>query len=1040
MKSGGDTTDLSRQRECRGGRISMRSVGTRLLAFGFAALLFVLGSVMPARAGVPITLYQSFAGNLDFVGTAGSLRVGSCGTASSGSGTLSGIPSGATIAAAYLYWAGSGATADNTITLATPASGGSTVSADRTFADDFVFDGDTYDFFSGFADVTDLVDAGRNGTYTVSNFTWDDDALFSSVAVCLGGWSLVVIYEDGGEPLRVVNVFDGFEDFRGSAITLNPNNFVVPASPIDGKLGHITWEGDVGNSGQLGLFSESLSFEGTDLFDSDNPQNNEFNSVSSITSPAVTLPGVDFDVYALDSLLSAGQTTGASVYSSGSDRVLLTAEIFSVTNTPVADLSLSKTATTATFSPGSTATWNLTVSSAGPSDDPGPIVVTDVLPGNVTFDSATGSGWSCSESSGTVTCSNPSGILEGASLPPITLDVLVDAGATGSIANSASVAGSLFDNVSGNNTGSASTPLVLPDLSASTKTVVDVNGVEPDPGDVLRYTITVEETSGLAVTGISVTDDLPAGLSGFAVISLPPGATDASASAPNGANGTGRLEIQDIALPASGTAEIIFEVTIDPGLAPGSIISNSALVTPPSGTPGNPSAPDVIVSPSQVASSGIKPLYLGDPASSGRALSRNAPNGLPPTTTLGNVAIDRTDTETWTLSEALAAPLSLSGDDVNVPLWIRKGGTNGSAVSRTVQLSLNSAALGPLATATQTIAAGPAPSELNFTLTPTAALPGTLPAGDVLTLSVTNSTSGGGNRRIRVFPAVAGASGGNSRAELNALTVINVDSVDAYDAPAPGGATAVQFSPTDSVSLRAVVSDPFGAFDIAGAQIEVFDPSGTSVFGPASMAEIVAAQTASTKTFESIVNLTGLGATGNWTVLVTAAEGAEGTITDLGAGSFAVGDDPDLVIFKIVSVLDDPVNGTANPKAIPGANVIYTIGISNQGSGAADDVVIEDSLPAELELYVGDYVTPGPFYFVDGSPASGLAVSFVTLAEEFDDVEFDDGGGLFALEPVPDGDGFDDQVRAFRIRPSGSLSGSSGTPPSFQIRFRARVR
>ena len=48
---------------------------------------------------------------------------------------------------------------------------------------------------------------------------------------------------------------------------------------------------------------------------------------------------------------------------------------------------------------------------------------------------------------------------------------------------------------------------VYSDLSTSTKTVVDLNGGEADPGDVLRYTITLNETVGLAVTGVSVTDE-----------------------------------------------------------------------------------------------------------------------------------------------------------------------------------------------------------------------------------------------------------------------------------------------------------------------------------------------------------------------------------------------------------------------------------------------------------------------------------------------------------------------------------------------------
>ena len=63
-----------------------------------------------AAAGVIPTLYQSFAGNLDWTGTGASLRTSSsnqCAVTTANTSTLSGIPSGATVRAAYLYWVGS---------------------------------------------------------------------------------------------------------------------------------------------------------------------------------------------------------------------------------------------------------------------------------------------------------------------------------------------------------------------------------------------------------------------------------------------------------------------------------------------------------------------------------------------------------------------------------------------------------------------------------------------------------------------------------------------------------------------------------------------------------------------------------------------------------------------------------------------------------------------------------------------------------------------------------------------------------------------
>ena len=66
-------------------------------------------------------------------------------------------------------------------------------------------------------------------------------------------------------------------------------------------------------------------------------------------------------------------------------------------------------------------------------------------------------------------------------------------------------------------------------------------------------------------------------------------------------------------------------------------------------------------------------------------------------------------------------------------------------------------------------------------------------------------------------------------------------------------------------------------------------------------------------------------------------EGSEGLVTDLGTGSFTVTPLlPDLVVLKSVVTLSDPENGTANPKAIPGAIVLYTLDVTNTGVGAVD--------------------------------------------------------------------------------------------------------
>jgi surface protein len=56
---------------------------------------------------------------------------------------------------------------------------------------------------------------------------------------------------------------------------------------------------------------------------------------------------------------------------------------------------------------------------------------------------------------------------------------------------------------------------------------------------------------------------------------------------------------------------------------------------------------------------------------------------------------------------------------------------------------------------------------------------------------------------------------------------------------------------------------------------------------------------------------------------------------------------PDMQITKTSIVLDDPVNGTTNPKRIPGATIRYCFTVDNTGDGDAEDATISDSLTGD---------------------------------------------------------------------------------------------
>lgn len=95
---------------------------------------------------------------------------------------------------------------------------------------------------------------------------------------------------------------------------------------------------------------------------------------------------------------------------------------------PRANLSLTKTAADK-FTAGSNGTYTLKLKNNGPQTAQGPLVVTDELPSGQTFVSATGSGWSCTNTGQNVRCVTSAGttLANGAEAPEITVTVKVPA-------------------------------------------------------------------------------------------------------------------------------------------------------------------------------------------------------------------------------------------------------------------------------------------------------------------------------------------------------------------------------------------------------------------------------------------------------------------------------------------------------------------------------------------------------------------------------------------------------------------------------------
>lgn len=1015
------------------------------LSSSLLALCALALCAMTAQA-TTITRYTRYTGQYNYVATGNTLRqsASSCAVNGSSSAIVSGIPAapGTTIVAAYLYWGGSGTTADTSVVF-----NGSTVTASGADVfDEVITDGSGRQYFGGVANVTALVSG--NGTYTFSGLTVDTGGSYCSTSTVVAGWSLVVIYGSTSEPLRAINIFHGLQTFYGSSISLVPDGFRIPSSgPIDGKFTAITWEGDPGNSGTLGGFSESLNFNGgTPLDDGVVPAGSvptvqQFDgTITNFGSGTDTSYGVDVDTYDVTSRLAPGQTSATTTYSAGGDRVLLTAQIISVTSEPVVDLSISKTHS-GNFTVGTNASYSLQVANGtgvGVIAVDYPITVTDTLATGLSFVSGTGTGWSCGAVGQAVTCTHPNTgfLLPGQSLPALALTVAVGNGVfpsgntaqNVSVANTAAVSATgTVDLALGNNSSTDTATVLGSNLSTSAKAVSDLNGVEAAPGDTLRYTITITDSAGVATSGASLSDSFPGNISSFNVVSVPAGASYTTTGSGTGANGTGALSVTGINVPAGGSVAVVFDVVIAAGTSPGATLDNTAVIANPAGVGATVSAPQVVVSPSQVPGAGTKQLYLWNSPS--RALSRQRPSGVHAVETING----NNQSLSWLSTPPLQRNLALGAGNYNVVLLLARDGAVNS--TRTVTVSLNNSALGALGSATRTIT-GMSTGVVAYTFTLNMAAV-TAPAGSSFTLTVNNNSAGVSNRRIEVT-AYQGTN--YSRVELNALTVINVDNVQTYDAGLPGGSPAGSFLRGSTVYIRAVVSDPFGDADITGASLTLLDANGATVLGDVPMTDFADAD-GGTRTYQYAHTLPGAAAPGVWTARVTATEGVEGTITDLGVAGFTVTAPlPAISIQKQSTVVSDPVSGTTNPKRVPGAIVRYAITVTNSGPGAVDasTLLVTDVLPADTTLCVTAACASPFIEFIDGTPVSGLSFNpGIHLSYSGNP----GGAPPFSHVPSPDANGFDGAITGLRVAPAGTFSAAAGgNNPSFVIRFTVRIR
>jgi hypothetical protein len=140
---------------------------------------------------------------------------------------------------------------------------------------------------------------------------------------------------------------------------------------------------------------------------------------------------------------------------------------------------------------------------------------------------------------------------------------------------------------------------------------------------------------------------------------------------------------------------------------------------------------------------------------------------------------------------------------------------------------------------------------------------------------------------------------------------------------------------------------------------------------------------------------------------------------------------PNLTVTKSSTPWSDPINGTSNPKLIPGGDLIYSLTVTNADTSPVDlsALTLTDVLPATLTFANTDIDDAGPlttnYDFTPG--ASGLTFSAVNLTYS------NTSGTTYAYTPAA---GYDPLVNALRFVPTGSMAANS----SFTLKFRARIK
>jgi len=570
----------------------------------------------------------------------------------------------------------------------------------------------------------------------------------------------------------------------------------------------------------------------------------------------------------------------------------------STTNTTVsglpvgaADLSVIKTANPNPVAAGQTLTYLITATNNGP-DPTTNVVITDPVPSGATLQSATPSaGGNCTTGS-VVTCTFPS-LAPSASA---SVTILVTAPSLpGTLTNTATVSSSVADPNPSNNTSTTNTTVSGGVAGAADLSITKVASPNPvTAGQPLTYSITAMNNGPTAAINVTITDPVPSGAT------LQSATPSAGGSCTTG--GVVTCTFPSLAPSASASVTIVVTAPSQPGTVTNTASVSSSVSDPNPTNNSSTTTTTVNAAPAAAADLSITKVASPNPVTAGQSLTyfiattNNGPN------TATNVVITDPVPSGATLQSATPS----AGGNC----------TTGGVVTCTFP------SLAPSASASVTIVVT-APSQPG-TVTNTASVSSSVSDPDLANNSSTTNTT--------VNAASAGA------ADLSIAKVASPNPV------APGQTLTYSITATNNgpnAATGVVITDPVPS----GATLQSATPSAG---GSCTTGAVV------TCTFPSLAP----NATVSVAIVVTAPS-QPGTLTNSASVSSNVSDPNPSNNNATVGTqvgggsggADLAITKTASPNSVaPGGTLTYLLTVTNNGPGAATNLVVSDPLPAGVVL------------------------------------------------------------------------------------------